>query len=116
MSDIVSVGIYLSESEAYHAKAALEDAGITAQLADPDDGAFGFSMDASEQINLIVNRSDYEAAKKVLSELEAMEEGEPAPAWTCACGEDVDEGFAVCWSCGAEYSAGANETSQEETS
>jgi hypothetical protein len=113
MSDIISVGIYLSESQAYHAKAALEEAGITAQLADSDDGAFGFSMDASEQINLIVNRTDYEAAKKILSELEALEEGELAPAWTCNCGEDVDEGFAVCWSCGAEY-AGTQSNSQKE--
>jgi len=23
--------------------------------------------------------------------------------WTCNCGETVDEGFAVCWSCGADH-------------
>lgn len=103
MSDIISVGIYLSESQAYHAKAALKEAGIAAHIADSDEGAFGFSLDASEQINLVVNRDDYESAKRILEELEEIEEGEPAPAWTCACGEEVDEGFAVCWSCNAEY-------------
>lgn len=102
-NDIVSAGIYLSESAAYHAKAALEEQGISAQLADSDEGTFGFSLDAADQFNLIVNREDYEAAKKILADLEEMEDGELAPAWTCQCGEDVDEGFAVCWSCNAEY-------------
>lgn len=107
-NDIVSVGIYLSESEAYHAKAVLEEKGITAQLADSDEGTFGFSMDAADQINLIVNSADYEAAKKILDELEELEEGELAPAWVCECGEEVDEGFAVCWSCNAEYPGTSN--------
>lgn len=103
MNDIVSVGTYLSESAAYHAKAALEAQGIPAHLAESDEGTFGISLDVAEQINLIVSRENYDAAKKILSELEEIEEGELAPAWTCKCGEEVDEGFAVCWSCNAEY-------------
>ncbi len=114
MSDIVSVGIFLSESQANHAKAALKESGITAQLADSDEGTFGFSIDASDQINLIVNREDYENAKKILAELEEMEEGEPAPAWTCSCGEQVDEGFAVCWSCEAQSPGTSSAVSEEE--
>ena len=51
-------------------------------------------------------RQDFEAAKqlidKMLEDVEE-EEQEEVPAWVCDCGEEVDEGFFVCWACGAEY-------------
>lgn len=109
--DLVSAGIFTSETQAYHAQAALKEAGINARISEPDDGAFGISMDVAEQIDLIVVASDFEAARKILDELEEAEQGELAPAWTCQCGEEVDEGFAVCWSCGSEFGAASGKTS-----
>lgn len=28
------------------------------------------------------------------------------PEWVCGCGETVDAGFAICWSCNADYKNG----------
>lgn len=102
---LVRLGSFGSEILALRAQALLESEGIKASLVDPEGGGgFGLGLDAVEEFEMIVNQKDLEAAKKIIAEMEAVEEGEPVPAWTCACGEDVDEGFGICWSCGAEYS------------
>ena len=46
--------------------------------------------------------TDVKHAKRMVDEILAEDE-DPIPAWTCECGESVDEGFFVCWSCQAEY-------------
>ncbi len=101
--DLVKVEIYDSEFQAEHAKTVLEDKGIKAFVEEPDAGTFGFGLDVVDEFAIIVHRDNFESAKAILDELEEIEEGEPIPAWTCKCGEEVDEGFGVCWSCGAEY-------------
>ncbi len=100
---LVRLGLFPGEIQALHAQALLKEANIKASLVDPEGGGFGLGLDVDEQFELIVNQKDFEAAKKLIEEMEAAEEGEPVPAWTCACGEEVDEGFGICWSCGAEY-------------
>ncbi len=103
MSDqFVRAGLFESEVEALHAKAVLEDNGISATIPPPDSAIFGASLDGPEEIELIVAATDLEKAQALIAEIEAAEEIE-VPMWNCQCGEEVDEGFAVCWSCGAEY-------------
>ena len=103
---LVRLDSFGSEILALRAQALLESEGIKASLVEPEGGGFGLGLDAVDEFEMIVNQKDLEAAKKIIAEMEAVEEGEPVPAWTCACGEDVDEGFGVCWSCGAEFPGG----------
>lgn len=102
-AELVLLDSFSSEIQALHAQALLEAEGIKASLVEPEGGGFGLGLDMADEFEMIVNQNDLEAAKKIIAEMEAAEEGEPVPAWTCSCGEDVDEGFGVCWSCGGEY-------------
>ena len=103
---LVRLGSFGSEIQALQAEALLKSEGINASIVEPEGGGFGLGLDAVDEFEMIVNQKDFDAAKKILAEMEAVEEGEPVPAWTCACGEDVDEGFGICWSCGGEYPGG----------
>lgn len=100
-----------SDVEANFFKGALEDAGINALVKGMESSVFGAALDGPDEIELYVYADDVEASRAIVTEL-ADEDGEEIPGWTCGCGEDVDEGFAVCWSCGADYDAG-NSTDSE---
>lgn len=102
--DLVRVAEFEDQSEARFAVAALQAAGIDAKLHGDEVSALGLSLEGPDLIEIIVTRGDYEKSKKILEELE---EAEPdvIPAWTCKCGEEVDEGFGICWSCQTEYKA-----------
>ena len=80
----------------------MAEKGIDAKLHGEEHSALGLDLDGPEAIEVIVKRKDYDAAKAILDELKSTE-ADPIPAWKCECGEEVDEGFAVCWSCQAEY-------------
>lgn len=109
-TEFVRAGLFESEMAALHAKAVLEDNNIRATIPPPDSGAFGVSLEGEEEIELIVERKDLAAAQALIAEIETPD-ADPVPEWTCKCGEQVDEGFAVCWSCNAEY-PGANGSKQ----
>ena len=85
-------------------QAALQDNGIEAKLSGNEASALGFALDGPDAIEIIVKASDFDKAKSIIEELDASEP-EDIPAWTCVCGEEVDAGFGICWSCGAEYPA-----------
>jgi len=70
---------------------------------DDEGGAFDLGIGELPAIGLIVTRSNFEKAKALLAELQEAQ-NETCPAWTCSCGEEVDEGFFACWSCGNEKS------------
>ena len=54
-------------------------------------------------VDVRIRTIDLEAARLVLAELQ-KDSSSPSPlSWKCECGEEVDEGFAVCWSCGSEW-------------
>ncbi len=84
----------------------LEANGIVAHIAgDNVDTAFGGALPGSsgdEDYRVMVRARDLEAARGFVAELSTDAEA-TIPAWTCACGETVDEGFEVCWSCGADW-------------
>lgn len=91
-----------SDVEANFFKGVLEDNDIHCIVSGLDGSALGAALDGPDEIEMYVYAEDFEKAKEVIVGI-LDEEGDPIPAWTCKCGEDVDEGFGVCWSCGVEY-------------
>jgi len=83
-------------------KAVLEQEGMEVMVKGLEASALGDALDGADVVELFVRVTDAERAKRMVDEILA-EDGEPIPAWTCECGESVDEGFFVCWSCQAEY-------------
>ncbi len=104
--DLLRVAGFPSEPEAQIAQAMLAEQGINASI-DNGESALGFDLVDMDEIDLIVMRKDFDRAKELIDDMKSLqaEDQEPVPAWTCKCGEDVDEGFFVCWSCGADYQA-----------
>jgi hypothetical protein len=104
--NFVRLAVYDSESDAILAKAILEDNKIHATVSGLEPSALGIALDGDDAIEVFILADDLERAQALIENLaDTNEEGDPIPAWTCQCGEDVDEGFFVCWSCGAEYKA-----------
>ena len=64
--------------------------------------ALGEALDGADVIEVFVPTAHLEKARHLMDRLLAEAE-DPIPAWTCECGEEVDAGFFVCWSCQAEY-------------
>lgn len=94
-------------------KAVLEQEGIKTMLKGMEASALGDALDGADVVDVLVPAVHLEKAKKILDEILAANE-EIIPAWTCECGEEVDEGFFVCWSCQAEYKPdGGSETTTE---
>jgi hypothetical protein len=56
----------------------------------------------------VLEEEDLERARELLARFLSESRGEPAGApWTCEiCGETVDGGFGLCWSCGHPRPAG----------
>ena len=103
-NEFVRVAFFDSETEATLAKAILDEHNIHSTLSGLEPSALELSLDGDDTIELFVLQEDFEAAKKWLADIAAADEEESnVPAWTCACGEEVDEGFWVCWNCGSEY-------------
>lgn len=90
-------------------KAVLEQEGIKTMLEGMEASALGDALDGSDAVDVLVPAVHIEKARKILDELLAAGE-ETIPAWTCDCGEEVDEGFFVCWSCQAEYKPAGGST------
>jgi hypothetical protein len=92
-----------TEVEASLLKSALEENDIHVFIKGlGGDSAFGGALDGADEIELFVYEDDVEEAKGAIVDL-LEEDVDEIPAWTCKCGEDVDEGFGICWSCGADY-------------
>jgi|GEM_PF-575695 len=57
-------------------------------------------------VEVLIRKVDSDDALVVKQEfLDKKNDASPIPEWNCECGEVVDAGFAVCWSCQAEYKA-----------
>ena len=73
----------------------LEANGIDARV----HGDFAVEIGATIAVTLVVRESDLAIAKRVIAEVPAASEV-LVPEWICDCGETVDQGFQICWSCG----------------
>jgi hypothetical protein len=93
-----------TEHEALMVKAMLDEEGIKVMIKGLESSAFGDALDGADWIELFVPKQQLTDAKALVDDIQSEDEA-PIPAWTCECGEDVDAGFFVCWSCQAEYKA-----------
>ena len=88
------------DSEAQLLKLALKEVGVDAAIqADPDILA---GWHGRPQV--YVHKEDLEIASVVLDNFIAESASEmPTEPWICpSCGEEIDGGFDICWSCQAE--------------
>ena len=93
--DLVLLEVFKHQLDAHSARILLEANGIPCAV----DG--DTPIEGIESPRAYVHRKNLELARRVLAEVPAAAEI-LIPAWTCQCGEEVDEGFGVCWSCGHE--------------
>ena len=100
--DLVAAGEFANDIEAQQAINLLAENGIVAQMND-EGGAFDLGIGELGGIEIIVTQSNFQRARQLLAEL-AIGQAQSCPAWNCPCGEEVDEGFFACWSCGQSYS------------
>lgn len=104
--NLVRLAAFEYEYKAILVRNALNERGIPAWVTGGDGvNTFGAGLTAAGLVGVDVNvrQIDYETAKAVLDKLETDADVVSVPAWICKCGEEVDEGFAVCWSCGSDY-------------
>ena len=73
----------------------LEANGVEAHV----QGEFAVEIGGGDCVSVVVRESDLAIAKRVVAEVPAASEV-LVPEWICDCGETVDQGFQVCWSCG----------------
>ena len=103
--DLVCLKSFDQAISAHSLRVLLEASGIEAVVSGEETNAMfitlGMGDNGSVGAQVLVKRAFLEDAQKVMFEVPAASEI-LIPAWNCDCGEDVDEGFAVYWSCGAE--------------
>lgn len=104
--NLVRLATFEYEYEAMLLKNALNDNGIPAWVTGGDGvNTFGAGLTAAGLVGVDVRirQIDLGDAQATMKALEKETDSVHVPSWTCSCGEDVDEGFAVCWSCGSDY-------------
>ena len=102
--DLVTIRSYFDPHQASIDKALLESNDIVVCI-EGTETATALSYIGSAVARVLL-RVDKVMAKKAIQILDTQAERLTVEAWVCnACGSDVDEGFEVCWSCGAHYDA-----------
>ena len=111
---LVVLATFDSVVEAHLFKQELENNGIKAAIANETTGAvFGFTLAGQSSafwIEVLVMDADSERGlevKTAWNQKDRTLETSEITEWTCKCGETVDEGFAVCWSCGTDHETGS---------
>ena len=112
---LVVLSTFESAIEAHFFKNELENHGIRAAVGNETSTAiFGPTIGGPSSafwIEVLVLEEDAERGLEVKKEWNSKSDNSEQveiSEWTCECGETVDEGFAVCWSCGAEYNEEAS--------
>ncbi len=106
IDDLVTVAKFFDSQQAGMARALLNSHGIAAVIQGGEMNAvLGYIGPTVGGVELQVTTVDADRAEEILA---AFHEKEGLPAagedWTCSrCGEHVEGGFEVCWSCGASF-------------
>ena len=101
--NLVRIATFEYEHQALLFRNMLNDHGIPAWVTGGDGvNIFGAGLTAAGLVgvDVSIHKINVEAAQEILAKLPKAEE--TVQAWTCRCGENVDEGFEVCWSCGSD--------------
>lgn len=108
--DLVTLASFTTGSEAHVLRPLLEANGIQSAVTGEETNAtFGFGSSTDPNVfgvKVLVKRKDVSEARLIMQVPAAADI--MIPEWKCSCGEQVDKGFAVCWSCG-QPSEGDNE-------
>jgi hypothetical protein len=91
------VAEYPSSLEAHSVRILLEANGISAIVVGD-----AISETGLEPVLVFVHQENLDLAQTVIREVPAAAEI-LIPEWRCVCGETVDAGFNVCWSCGRDH-------------
>ena len=109
---LVVLSTFDNSVDAHGLKNELESHGIQASVNNETTTAtFGATMAGASSafwIEVLVMESDSDRGLEIKNRWnsDSVDENvERIAEWTCGCGETVDEGFAVCWSCGSEMEA-----------
>jgi len=94
---LVPVAEFHSSLQAHSVRILLEANGIPAFVVGDAIQELGF-----EPIQVMVSQQNLELARRVIDEVPAASEI-LIPEWICICGEQVDSGFNLCWSCGQAH-------------
>ncbi len=107
---VVSIASFTEAFDAQMLRNELVANGINATVTNDQSSVFGATtMGEAFTIDVMVMATDVEEGVKIKDRWLAMRNGEDSdtetdiPEWTCGCGETVDAGFEICWSCGAPY-------------
>ncbi len=102
--DLKILAKFKTEQEAHLLRGELNANGVPAIVSgDGGVGFVGLSSPGFQAIHLNVRQIDYQRAKELMEAFNNQEPRELVPSWKCNCGEQVDEGFYICWSCGKDY-------------
>lgn len=107
-NNLVRLAAFEHEYEAVLLKNALVDNGIEAWVTGGDGvNTFGAGLTAAGLVGVDVRirQKDLASAQRLMIQIKKDLHALPTPSWNCNCGEEVDEGFAICWSCGADFGA-----------
>ncbi len=104
--DLVPIQRFVSSTAAHSLRILLEAHGIQAAVVNEEStstlGTNIFGNQSPIGIEVCVQRQHVEDATLIMNEVPAAAEA-LIPEWVCKCGETVDAGFSVCWSCGAKH-------------
>ena len=117
--DLRVVASFATPVEADVLRMRLEAEGIRSVLADESTVGMNWMLgNAVGGVKVLVIESDLEAALQIAEDqaAEASDQAKtPAEDWTCVvCGEKVEGGFEVCWSCGASREGESDAEFQRE--
>ena len=110
--DLVRLTLFDNPVSAHALRLLLDANGIESMVAGEEaNSIFGGALADTGMtgVEVLVRRADFDDAQTVMLEVPAACDT-LIPAWTCVCGESVDQGFAICWSCGKDCPA--NEESE----
>ena len=101
MDKLITIAEFASTEEANIARSALEAQDIGAVVSEMAAADALSHVGAVARVKLQVHEENAEAANKLLK---LTREATFESGWVChECGEEVDVGFEVCWSCGAVF-------------
>lgn len=93
-----------SVTEAIFLRDELLHNGIQAHVAnDKPVTGVGSAWFGKPRVDVLVFVADVERALEVKDQLLSSDTEETIPEWICSCGETVDAGFEICWSCASPH-------------
>ena len=107
---LLVLSTFQNSVDAHLFKNELENQGIRASINNETTTAiFGATIggpSSAFSIEVLIMESDAEQALEIKNQWSSKAEDSTTveiAEWTCKCGETVDEGFSVCWNCGADH-------------